>query len=373
MISMIVPLYRGRKYLDNIIMMFETNRCNLNNAIKGHDLELILVNDYPQEKIKASGTGIRLINNPCNQGIHASRIRGLLASKGEYLFFLDQDDTINAHYVEKQLMIALREDADATVCNGYHHDMPIYVTKKYGIECVTQRMGECKIISPGQVLIRKDAVPPEWRERIIRNSGVDDYFLWIMLHGRNAKFSYNDEILYEHVITRENQSKNLEGMIASHEELRQILSGLSLDDEYLEYAISRNDRLIYAYTLRKNVDAFLDNISNNRVIMENILHTYHCSDIIIYGFGTVGQQCFQVLQKACLPVASILDEKEGKKIAGMPDIKKPTENEIKNISNKELVIVTPIKDMNEIKEHLISGGVKNVITIGELVREANIM
>ena len=73
-VSIIVPLYKGDKYIDSIIRNVELCLCKA-----GIFAELIFVNDYPNEKLKyREGEQCKclFLNNERNIGIHASRVHG---------------------------------------------------------------------------------------------------------------------------------------------------------------------------------------------------------------------------------------------------------------------------------------------------------
>lgn len=370
MVSMIVPIYCGEKYLERLIQMYDVNRRNLKSKFKNQDLEMILVNDYPGEKIDVSRKDITIVINMTNIGIHASRLKGLQSSKGEYILFLDQDDIIDDEYIAKQLKIAVSENSDATVCNGFHCKLPIYDTEEQGKMSVMQVVGTNKIISPGQVLLKRDSIPHEWMENIIKISGADDWFLWILMHEKNAKFSYNNEKLYKHVINGRNRSLDSEAMIASVDEVRHKLNDLLCDSDYKKNVLKCVDSTINIHNQKRYINKILSDNKKSTEILRKRMLEYNCKNIVIYGFGLMGRMLFKTLQEVNVPIELILDEKGS--TPDMPDIKLPEENVIKNISEKQLVIVTPLRYMNEIKDRLRNMGVKNIITIEELMCECQI-
>ena len=69
------------------------------------------------------------------------------------------------------------------------------------------------IISPGQVLIRRDKIPAVWKNTRLSNNGADDWLLWLCMLGAGAELALNPEILFEHVVEGENESINAVHMI----------------------------------------------------------------------------------------------------------------------------------------------------------------
>ena len=89
-ISIIVPVFHGRKYIDSMIAQMEV--CA--TACRGRcTLELLFVNDDPDEAIgslTSEKIKIRVMETNVNRGIHGARVYGLEQCTGDYVLFLDQ-------------------------------------------------------------------------------------------------------------------------------------------------------------------------------------------------------------------------------------------------------------------------------------------
>lgn len=232
-ISIIIPIYKGKKYLPKLKKMLKANYYYL----KENTMEIIFVNDYPQEEISVdsflSNTKVVLINNEKNLGIHKSRVKGLENSNGDYIIFLDQDDEIEDTYLIKQLDMIKENNADVIITNGFYMNSDgskrkIYQTKKHlncckDIKCFINFTNP--IISPGQTIIKRESIPKEWKECSIIENGADDYYLWLLMKYYEKKFYVNSELLYTHVYTGENTSSQLEKMKKSTDEIINMLKG----------------------------------------------------------------------------------------------------------------------------------------------------
>ena len=124
-ISVIIPYYQGQRYLPELLSMMERNAKILRDEA-GKETEVLLVNDSPWESLEENqnlredrGTSFRLriLINPENRGIHATRVNGLRAAEGEFIQFLDQDDRITDHCLLSQYRAI--GDADFVIGNGY--------------------------------------------------------------------------------------------------------------------------------------------------------------------------------------------------------------------------------------------------------------
>ena len=98
MISVIVPVYNVEEYLEECLDSLKNQRFT--------DFEVILVNDGSKDNSQAicelyceQDSRFHLINQE-NQGQSAARNRGVNASIGELITFVDSDDVISTKYLE---------------------------------------------------------------------------------------------------------------------------------------------------------------------------------------------------------------------------------------------------------------------------------
>lgn len=231
-ISVITPFYKGNGYLERLFS------CIRQAAAAAPELavELILVNDSPDCPMEFSqqwveGFTLRTLENPQNLGIHGARLQGLAQAKGTFVLFLDQDDRIAPQTFASQY--ALAENADIVLSNGYNENDggAIYATLAYqraALKTEYYYSIGCMIVSPGQCLIRREAIPREWKAYPMRCSGADDMFLWLLLLHHGSRWAINPESLYIHVDTGENWSRNQEKMDRSFEEMLGYLKQLGI-------------------------------------------------------------------------------------------------------------------------------------------------
>lgn len=227
-VSIIVPIYKGNKYVDSLIRMAERNYAYA--VDKGMDIgvQLVLINDYPDIPITSSlltarhDIEIAVHNNPRNCGIHQSRVNGLEQSDGEYIVFLDQDDRIEDSCLYSQCRVI--GTADLVIGNGFkmngdkkrqiYRNLPkhqLATREKIFLYAANQ------IVSPGHCLIKRSAVPDEWCRYIIENNGGDDIFLWMLMFEYGKTFALNRENVYVHIDTGENVSGDNSVMLRSAE------------------------------------------------------------------------------------------------------------------------------------------------------------
>ena len=238
-VTIIVPLYFGKKYMCRLQNIIAKNCLTLQDANMHVDCELLFVNDSPEEAIDdavlqgttyAKNFSVRVVNPGSNQGIHGARVFGLKNASGEYVVFLDQDDIISDDYVLTQLSFigtsdAVLGNAFSESCFGRRKNV-LYSSVEMQQNAVKLQAlidDGNHITSPGQVLIKKRSIPPVWCENVMKKNGADDYFLWLVMLAGGRTFALNPKCVYTHVLTGSNVSSDAIAMCVSVNEMIAIL------------------------------------------------------------------------------------------------------------------------------------------------------
>lgn len=114
LVSIIIPCHNTEKYISEAIASA------LDQTYP--NVEVIVVDDGSTDRSLEiiQSFGDRLKYDQINhKGACAARNRGLEISKGEFIQFLDADDVLLPHKLEKQLPLLLSNQADLVFCNGY--------------------------------------------------------------------------------------------------------------------------------------------------------------------------------------------------------------------------------------------------------------
>lgn len=235
-ISVIVPFYKGNKYLKRLKFFLEA-ACNLYSGT----VEVIMVNDSPEvsidkKMIQSDKYNLVVVNHDMNHGIHKARVTGLQKAQGDYVLFLDQDDKISKDFFKEMTKFLDEDNSIAfTYANGIFEDEngksklilnsygKVFGAQNYSVYLKSGNL----LASPGQCLIRKDAIPREWTENIMHTNCADDFLLWILIL-KYQKAKYVNKLLYEHITTGENVSKNKLNGYKSDLEVCEILECLDL-------------------------------------------------------------------------------------------------------------------------------------------------
>ena len=114
LISVIVPVYNVSNYLERCVQ-------TLIKQTYGN-LEIILVDDGSTDgssklcdKIAKSDNRIKVIHKE-NGGLSSARNAGLDAAQGEYISFIDSDDSIHLYFYNVLLKVMNETDADIVQC-----------------------------------------------------------------------------------------------------------------------------------------------------------------------------------------------------------------------------------------------------------------
>lgn len=364
-------------FLSKIQENIETVSKYIKNKESSYKVELVLVNDDPDYKVNEIEAHtyidhIIIYNNEKNSGIHATRVKGLDLSSGEYICFLDQDDNIEETFGWEMLSKALETSADVVLCNGiYRNNRKIYNSANEVYIAISKEYFQSltSIISPGQTLIRKNAIPIDWKANILKANYCDDAFLWCLLKNRDAKFEFVDEVLYFHNEDGKNQSFHWNSNAKALEELKMVIS---------------TKKLLH----KDNMTAFMPTISNEiakqkyYAKMEKLLNYYRqnfeefesllnqtCRDFLaVYGLGIIGKAFVDLVKQTDIKNIVAMDNNvkyyDGIKTYSLDEI-----DEFKKVVQvqKCCVCVTVGNGYEQIRESLLEQGFKKIYSLQEIL------
>ena len=257
-LSIIIPFYKGNKHINHFLHSLNENQKNANTLFN----EIIIVNDSPSENIKIDSSNkdsmnIKILSNPINYGIHRSRVEGLKHATSKYILMIDQDDLLS----ESALSIITNvinnsEEFDMCIFNAYRRkylnetmfsdsiNIPLNFPERLIKSLYTQLIIGNQIISPGQVIIRKEAIPKEWYENILTQNGSDDFLLWLMMFRVGCNITYVNTPIYYHVEYGKNFSNNEVKMLQSDYAVLEILKKNNFLTKWQQYLLMRKNQYI---------------------------------------------------------------------------------------------------------------------------------
>lgn len=113
LVSVIVPAYNSEKTIQRCMESI------LSQTYK--NIELVIIDDCSKDDTenvikKQSDARIRYFKNVYNSGVSESRNMGIKKSRGDYVMFVDADDTLRPNAVEKMLSIIREKNIEIVKC-----------------------------------------------------------------------------------------------------------------------------------------------------------------------------------------------------------------------------------------------------------------
>ena len=203
LVSVILPAYKMGPFIGEALASI---------AAQTHpNWEVIVVDDHAPEDgtrgiveafaAQHPGQRVEFIRHDRNQGVSAARNTGINASKGEYVAFLDPDDTWLPHHLANALSI-LRGGVDVACgpVESYRDDPERSWTHKAWIDQWKSAnfpfsLSVYNFIQPSAVVARRSAVVEVGgfdTDPAIQH--IEDYDLWIRLVQKGFTFGFMSEI-----------------------------------------------------------------------------------------------------------------------------------------------------------------------------------
>lgn len=363
----------------------------------GLNCELILINDEPGNELpieagKYSWGEIIVCNHKKNQGIHGARQSGAKQARGQYIVFLDQDDKIAGDYLISQRKKI--ENSDAVVCNGYITEsgkgvkwyIYAFQAEQENVSILEEYLSQGNlIISPGQVLLRKKAIPETWLSRTVKANGADDFLLWILMLFQGKNFVINTECLYVHFGHEGNMSKQTEVM---HESIKEVILIMQesaklfgIHEEQLEELrrwrlrkeeIERKGRQMRAKPGR--IDKIINCwacLKEHNISFADFFEKRGIERLAIYGLKHIGGRLFIELQNTGVEVVCGIDRLADRMFMDdLPIVKFEDERTREYMQQIDAVVVTAGSAFGQIKK-MVEEDYENIIifSFDEIIQE----
>lgn len=361
-ISIIIPLFRGQKHINRLLMMLSSAYVNKS------EMEIIFVNDSPDEQIHINNLeydfAIKIITNEKNIGIHGSRINGLKVAKGEFILFLDQDDMLTEQYFLTQFN-AIR-DKQAVFSNGYWRNGELIYSdsnptfQHYSYEEYLK--SGYPLVSLGQLMIKREAIPIEWTENPMEHNGCDDLLFWILMMLHKVAIAVNDAPVYIHEEDGNNASLNYSQMALSIQDVKNRVMQLEMVDEKSKKLLEQKLELkIAKYRMYEKMNTAIE--KTERSAVEQRLLQNGIRKVAVYGVGIYGKWFIDLLKGSSINIVYAIDKRADVKCIDIP-MKDLT---IVNGEGIDAIIVTPVFDYAEIKRKIEGRCNCKILSIEELL------
>ncbi|HEX7774207.1 MAG TPA: glycosyltransferase family A protein [Pyrinomonadaceae bacterium] len=202
-VSIIIPAFKAAGFIGEALASVAAQ------TFTSH--EVIVVNDGSpdtealEQELKRYPARLRYLKQD-NRGAAAARNAGLRAAGGQFVAFLDADDTWLPTFLEKQIALLKSTNADLVYANALLSGESPLAGRTF-MELASSR-GE---VTPENLLAVKVTVLTSTvlaRKELILEAGLfdetlrrgQDFELWLRLSKRGARFAYQNEVLAHHRI-----------------------------------------------------------------------------------------------------------------------------------------------------------------------------
>ena len=217
LVSIVIPCYNAERYVGEAV------QSALSQTYP--NVEVIVIDDGSTDGsldvIRSFGDAIRWETGP-NRGGSAARNRGVAIARGELIQFLDADDLLYPHKLERQAPLVVDKVADVVYCDTDLLD------KDYPGQAIRQsfiyRGGDPVIFTLGESV--QTATPIHWKELLVSVGGfredlpcAQDHDLSIRLGCAGASFYRLPEALYAARKTANSVSSDLVRVLDQHKRI----------------------------------------------------------------------------------------------------------------------------------------------------------
>ena len=267
MIDIIIPVYNGEKYIDDLLKCFDKQKMNnfklifVNDGSKDRSLEIL---NQQKEEYKFP----IIVLSQENSGVSSARNKGILYSTSKYITFVDVDDFVTEDYSEV-LEEALKRDIDLLLFQSKRiksTNLSEYRCNKKNLffinEEKNEKIIEDFIVNPTKYGVYNLLLKRQYFQKFLFKEGLpyyEDYEYMYRIFTERKKIYWSQEQIYLYV-QRENSAMNkfnkerLTSMKAIEDLSKLIQSRCSLETykKFKEWAVAR----IYWSVLWQSVFAF---------------------------------------------------------------------------------------------------------------------
>ena len=260
-ISVILPVFNEEMLIERCIDSI------LKQTYK--NLELIIVNDGSTdgtlEKIKNYNDNRIKIYSQKNQGAGQARNKGLEEATGDFICFVDSDDTINKNFLEIMSKLLKEKQAQIVACSYSRNTHKIYELKKQKAFKYLIELPEKIPMSVCGKLFRKETIKEIYFDK---SNHFEDIKFAIEAFSKSDKAVYIEEKLYNYIRRKDSRSSYFK----SNDRMKACFENKELVSRYFPELV---DSFI-TYSLFNSIAIANRMILNNEYdneLLENIQHT----------------------------------------------------------------------------------------------------
>ena len=208
MVSIIIPVYNGKQYIDNAL------ECCINQTYD--NIEILVIDDGSTDGIEISEKYKNNIKikffSKANEGLGLTRNYGIKKAVGQYIFFLDVDDTIPYHAIESLRTNIYTNDFIIGMCQRIYFNnenniirkqtwkKDLYKNHTYKYDFIIDTLATNKLYKRN-FLLHNDI--------FFKKGLYEDKLFILKIFTKSNAFNYLDKIIYYwHIIYNSNSITN---------------------------------------------------------------------------------------------------------------------------------------------------------------------
>lgn len=215
MVSVIIPIYNGQRYIETTV------RSVLAQTYGDYEILCIIDGTHDESAAiieKLNNGKIRLFHHT-NRGATSTRNRGLQLAHGEYILFLDQDDVLEPQFLEASIQELERTGATGVAVNGQLiNGEGQAIRRMYRINKPALTLGSLlkgnQLYTASQVLLKRKPLMAKIGAFDLNADQADDWDMWIR-QAQYGKLVFLDRYLMNYRMHDSNQSLNVGKMLRS--------------------------------------------------------------------------------------------------------------------------------------------------------------
>lgn len=279
MVSIIIPVYKGELYIVKCLdSITKQNYPCIEIVIvddESPDNSVELIRTYA-EKVN---TSIKIISQK-NKGQGAARNLGIDNASGEYLMFVDQDDTIEPEIVSRLLVHAIKSKSDIVSC-GYKRITADGRTK-HSVHLKCTEWSKFKVIAPWAKLYKTEFIQKNQIRFLPVVFGEDIYFL-MKAYSYKPKVSFLSYTGYNWLYNVASVSNTIHKQISDKTSLLQLFDKLQ---EIEEIENLNKDRMYEYFLIKTAIYDILYTAGQNSytTVLDNSIHIWNWFDMHFNGY-----------------------------------------------------------------------------------------
>ena len=248
--SIIIPCYNQAKYLKECVDSV--------SAQKFSDFEILLIDDGSPDNTREVALELSKVENRLqylykpNGGLSSARNYGIKHAKGEYLVFLDSDDSLKKEFLESSFA-KLSADSDIIITgyNYFNDSKSISHTVLFDESFSFKNIISGNICPPVAIALKKSflSIIGVFDVSLQSSTGTEDWDMWIRFFKADAKLSIINQDLANYRVNEHSMSRNAVRMYNALKTVaeRAVLKDNRLSNEFV------NNRDYPEVDLRKSV------------------------------------------------------------------------------------------------------------------------